>query len=101
MRRAVVGAEIARGMGIPTLAAFSSILKPQRLLISRHARSRVGQRRHGSDWLVVGVAAGIVAGKDDVGSRGCVYRGVNCAALRLGRLPRWKRVNRAITACQR
>jgi hypothetical protein len=33
-RTIVVGAEIATAMGIPTLAAFCSILKPQRLVIT-------------------------------------------------------------------
>jgi hypothetical protein len=46
----------------------------------------------------VGIAADIVAGKDDIGSRGCPYRGVNCAAPLLGRLPSRKRVNRVIAA---
>jgi hypothetical protein len=46
----------------------------------------------------MGATADIFAGRDDLGSRGCPYGSVNCAGLLLGRLQRWKRVNRAIAA---
>ncbi len=69
----VVGAEIATRMGIPGVAAFSTISKLQRLVISAKPASRVNAiPRHGSDQLVEGVmAADIFAGEDDFARRPC------------------------------